>query len=50
MKFRNQSGQTLTEYLVLLMLVAIVGIAAARTFGKSVKAKIEEAQSAVDRL
>jgi Flp pilus assembly pilin Flp len=40
----NESGQGLTEYLILLMLVAVVSIAAVRSLGGTVKSKLETAR------
>lgn len=40
---QNNRGQGLTEYIVLLMLVSVISIAAVSTLGKTVKSKIEEA-------
>jgi Flp pilus assembly pilin Flp len=37
----DQSGQGLTEYITLLLLVSIFSIAAAQTLGKKIKDKIE---------
>jgi Flp pilus assembly pilin Flp len=41
---RNQQGQGLTEYLVLLLLIAVISIAAVKSLGGTIKGKIELAQ------
>ena len=40
----NESGQGLTEYITLLLLVSIISIAAAQTLGSTIKRKIELAE------
>lgn len=40
----DQSGQGLTEYLILLLLIAVFSIGAAQILGKTVKEKLELAQ------
>ena len=45
----NQSGQGLMEYLILVILVAGVAIAAAKTLGTTVKSKIELVQRHIDK-
>lgn len=40
----NNRGQGLTEYISLLLLVAILSIAAAKSLGGTIKSKIETAQ------
>lgn len=50
MKTRKQSGQTLTEYLILLLLVAIGGLVAVKQFGSAVQQRIEKARDEVQRL
>jgi hypothetical protein len=49
LKKLSQSGQGLTEYLILMLLVSIVSIAATRTLGNTIKRKIELAQRHIDR-
>lgn len=45
MKLRlNETGQGLTEYLILLLLISVVSIVATRTLGTTIKAKLEMAQ------
>jgi len=41
---KNQSGQGLTEYLILLILIAVVSITAAKSLGNTVKKKIQMAR------
>lgn len=43
----DQSGQGLTEYLILLLLVSVVSIAAVKSLGGTVKKKIQQARKAV---
>lgn len=45
---QNESGQGLTEYIVLLILVSVVSIAAVSTLGRTVKGKIEEASRQIN--
>jgi Flp pilus assembly pilin Flp len=45
---RNQSGQGLTEYIALVLLIAVSSLAVTSTLGKRVKAKIEEASNHID--
>ena len=40
----KESGQGLTEYLILLLLIAVVSITAAKTLGKTVKGKLQMAE------
>lgn len=44
----NESGQGLTEYIILLMLISVVSIATVTTLGKTVKNKITEASKAIE--
>ena len=44
MKKLNQDGQGLTEYITLLVLVALVAVGAAKTLGSTVKEKIQTAR------
>lgn len=44
----NSSGQGLTEYIILLMLVAIVSIGVVNTLGDTVKKKIEQAKEQIN--
>lgn len=47
---RNQAGQGLTEYLILLILIAVTAIVAVNTLGNTVKDKIQGAQKAVNSV
>lgn len=38
------------EYLILVMLIAVVSIAATRTLGASIKKKIQDAKEQVNKL
>jgi Flp pilus assembly pilin Flp len=44
----NESGQGLTEYITLLLLIAVVSIGVTQTLGKRVKQKIKEASEKID--
>lgn len=41
----DQKGQSLTEYIILLVLVSLVAVGAAKSVGKTIRAKIETARS-----
>jgi len=41
MKKLNESGQGLTEYLILVLLVSVVSIVAVRSLGGTIKDKIQ---------
>lgn len=41
---KNTKGQGLTEYLILLVLISVVSIAATRTLGSTIKKKIQLAE------
>jgi Flp pilus assembly pilin Flp len=45
---RNRTGQGLTEYLILLLLVAVVSITAVKSLGGVVKRKFQEVQNHVN--
>ena len=45
----NQSGQGLTEYITLLLLVSILSVAAAKTLGKTIRGKIEMAEGQISK-
>lgn len=47
---KNETGQGLTEYLILMILIAVISIAAARTLGSTIKAKIEMAQRHIEKV
>ena len=46
---RNSKGQGLTEYLILLILISVVSITAARTLGTTIKAKIQVAREHINK-
>jgi Flp pilus assembly pilin Flp len=57
MKYKNESffcipmdqqGQALTEYITLLVLVALVAVGAAQTLGRTVKSKIQTARDHIN--
>ena len=47
MKQRNQRGQGLTEYIILVALIAVAAIAAVRYFGSRTKEGFQNAADAV---
>jgi Flp pilus assembly pilin Flp len=47
---RDVRGLSTVEYIIILMLIAIVGIAAWNQFGAAVKEKIESASGSVEGL
>jgi Flp pilus assembly pilin Flp len=47
---RDQRGANLVEYLLLLSLIAIVILAAARSFGKTVSSKFNQKEGNVSAL
>jgi len=46
---RNQTGQGLTEYLVLLLLIAVISISAVKVLGGTIKDKIQLAQRHIEK-
>ena len=48
MKHLNEEGQGLTEYLILLMLVSIISIAAVRSLGSTIRSKIQVARDHIN--
>lgn len=46
---RGESGQGLTEYLILLMLVALVSIGATRSLGNLIRDKLQQARAELNR-
>ena len=44
----DKTGQGLTEYLILILLVAVVSIAAAKSLGKTVKDKLQQAREHIN--
>ncbi len=49
MKLKSESGQGLTEYLILIVLISLVSIAASRTLGSTIKRKIELSERHIER-
>ena len=47
---RNTEGLSTVEYVIILMLIAVVGIVAWRTFGNTVVSKINNGNSQVSGL
>ncbi|MGZ3698830.1 MAG: Flp family type IVb pilin [Bdellovibrionota bacterium] len=45
---KNENGQGLTEYLILLLLISVVSIAGAKALGGTIKAKIQEARNHIN--
>lgn len=45
----NQKGQGLTEYLILLLLISIVSIAATKTLGNTIKAKLTQVRDHIHK-
>jgi len=45
----RQKGQGLTEYLILLLLIAIISIAAAKSLGTTIKKKLQMARSHINK-
>jgi Flp pilus assembly pilin Flp len=43
----NESGQGMSEYLILVMLIAVASIAATRSVGKTVHGKMEQIKESV---
>jgi Flp pilus assembly pilin Flp len=41
----NEKGQSLTEYIILLVLVSLVTVGAAKSVGKTIRNKMETARS-----
>jgi Flp pilus assembly pilin Flp len=46
----NQSGQGLTEYIALVLLIAVVSIGVTQTLGKTIKSKITEASNHISKI
>jgi Flp pilus assembly pilin Flp len=44
----DQKGQGLTEYIALLLLIAVVSVTAVSTLGRTVKRKIQQAQKEIN--
>lgn len=47
--WRNEAGQGLTEYLILVVLIAVISITATRSLGRTIKDKIQTARQHIDR-
>lgn len=47
---RDQRGATLIEYVLLIGVVALLAVAGFKTFGSSLKSKIQEQATAVDNV
>lgn len=45
----NQSGQGLTEYITILILVSLVAVGVSRQMGNKIKSKISQATTAISR-
>lgn len=45
----NRKGQGLTEYLVLLLLIAVISISAVKVLGGTIKDKIQLAQRHIEK-
>ncbi len=48
--FRDQDGQGLTEYAILMVLVAIGSIVAVRGVGTALRGKLNDARERIDRM
>jgi len=48
LKINNAVGQGLTEYLILLVLIAVVSIGVTTTLGKTIKDKIQTARTRIN--
>ena len=47
---RTQNGQALTEYLILLILIAVVSIAATTSLGTTVRTKLQLAREKINAV
>lgn len=45
----DEKGQGLTEYLILIMLIAVVSIGAAQGVGKQIKGKLKDVRNQIER-
>jgi Flp pilus assembly pilin Flp len=45
----DEKGQGLTEYLILLLLVSVVSIAAVSSLGKTIKTKFQTARNNINK-
>jgi Flp pilus assembly pilin Flp len=48
-KYRNESGQGLLEYLILLALVVLVCVGSTKLLGSKIQSKFREIRDEVDR-
>ena len=48
--FRSRSGQALSEYLILTLLIALGSLAAARTLGTTLKGKFEDLNAQLQEI
>jgi Flp pilus assembly pilin Flp len=48
MRILDQRGQGLTEYLILVLLISVVSIAAVKGLGGTIKVKIREAKNKIN--
>ena len=46
----NPSGQSLTEYLILLVLISIVSIAGVQSLGKAIDTKLKDAKVKINSI
>ncbi len=47
---KNNQGQGLTEYLILLILISVVSITAVTSLGSTIKDKIQQARSQINKV
>lgn len=45
---KNQLGQGLTEYLILVLLIAVTSIVAAKSLGSTIKSKLQQVRSHIN--
>jgi Flp pilus assembly pilin Flp len=48
MKIRNQSGQGLVEYIILVALVVLVCVGSSKLLGKKINSKLKEMKEQID--
>ncbi|HEY8280052.1 MAG TPA: Flp family type IVb pilin [Bdellovibrionota bacterium] len=48
MKYRDESGQSLIEYMILLALVVLVCVGATKTLGTKIHSKLREIRDQID--
>jgi Flp pilus assembly pilin Flp len=46
----NESGQGMSEYLILVMLISVASIAASRSVGKTVSGKLKQIHSSLEKV